>query len=82
MIIALSLMCVALLALLLYREEKDSALVCKLLVRMDSLQQDNKALMEALVCSEGKPLVFRKSPMVDGVGWFDRVKVSDNVPTE
>jgi hypothetical protein len=72
-------MCAALLALFLIQQGKDSKLVCDLLKRMDTLQQDNKALTEALVRSEGKPLIFRKSEPIQGEGWFDRVNTDVHI---
>jgi len=71
MIIAFSLMYAALLALFIIQQGRDSKLVCDLLKRMDALQQDNKALTEALARKEGYPVIFHKSEPIPSEGWFD-----------
>jgi len=66
---------VALLAGLWFWDHRDSAkLYMELLKRMDALQADNRALTEALVRSEGKPLIFRKPEEKDGEGWWDTMQ--------
>lgn len=80
MIIVLSLMCAAFLTLHFVRQGIDAREKRELLKRLDDLQSDNRALTEALVRVEGKPLIFRKPVLEDAQGWFD-TKVT-NEPIE
>ena len=72
--IVLIVVCVSIAAYHVYRETRHEKLVKELMVRMDALQVDNKALVESLVRSEGKPLVFSRREITDAEGWFDTVK--------
>lgn len=38
---------------------------------MDELEADKRALTEALVREQGKPLVFKRETPQPGAGWFD-----------
>ena len=58
-----------------WQQRKDADLIVRLLERMDGIQQDNKALTEALVREQGKPLVFKPPEKVPSPGWFDPKEV-------
>ena len=73
-------MCAAFLTLHLVRQGIDAREKRELLKRIDDLQADNRALTEALVRVEGKPLIFRKpETLEDSQGWFD-TKVTNEAP--
>lgn len=76
-IVILFLVCLGLAGLYVHRSMIDQDLMQELLKRIDDLQADNRALTEALVRVEGKPLVFRKTDPVDADGWFDSKKVTN-----
>jgi len=48
----------------------------KLIEELHELRQDNRALTEALVRAEGKPLIFRRSDPIRSSGWFDQAKTT------
>ena len=46
-----------------------------LLREIRELREDNRALTEALVRVEGKPLIFGKHEKRDAEGYFDKVQI-------
>jgi hypothetical protein len=72
MIIAVALFVdLVLLGLYVWQQNQDAKLVCKLLMHIDNLQADSKALMEALARKSGQPLIFKPPEVKPSEGWFD-----------
>jgi hypothetical protein len=61
-------------------ERQRSRHIESLIAELKELRSDNRALMEALVRSEGKPLIFRKSEPIEGVSWWANKPVSATIP--